>query len=124
MTELFNALYGEEVYDVSPPVAIVLGKSWQDLNEEERQLLSKILLAVKSSVDRVRILHQTKLDLSEWSAKPSRVIAFVAPAKGVGLYEVIRTDSTSIVFSDSPEVLMNDEPAKKRLWLALQTLFS
>jgi len=121
--ELFSTIYGEEVYNVPPPVTIVLGQSWKDLKSEERQLLTKILLAIRQTIDRVRILHQTKLDLSEWSAKPAQVIAFVAPAKGVALYEVIRTDSSAIIFSDSPDVLMTDDVAKKKLWLALQTLF-
>ena len=122
-TEQFNSIYCEEVYSVKPPVTIVLGKSWQDQKQEERQLLSKILQAVRLSIDRVRVLHQTKLDLSEWSAKPSQVIAFVPPPKGVGLYEVIQTESSSIIFSDPPNDLMNNEAAKKKLWLALQALF-
>jgi hypothetical protein len=123
INELFSSIYGEEVYDVPAPVTIVLGQPWKELKLEERQLLTKILLAVKQPIDGVRILSQTKLDLSEWSAKPSRVIAFVPPAKGVGLYEVIRTGFSSIVFSESPDALIAKEAAKKKLWQALQTLF-
>src|SRR5436190_19095065 len=103
--ELFSSIYGEEVYDVPAPVTIVLGQPWKVLTPEERQLLTKILLAIKQPIDRVRILHQTKLDLSEWSAKPSQVIAFVPPAKGVGLYDVISTETSSIIFSDSTEAI-------------------
>jgi hypothetical protein len=122
-SEVFNSTYGEEVYAIAPPVTVVLGQPWQDLNNEERQLLSKILAAIRQSMERVRILHQTKLDLSEWSAKPGQIIAFVPPAKGVGLYEVFRTDSSSIIFADPLTVLLINEPAKKKLWSALQTMF-
>jgi hypothetical protein len=121
--ELFSAIYSEEIYDVSPPVTIVLSRSWPELKPEERQLLSKILLAIGQSIDRVRIVSQTKLDLSEWSARPSQVIAFVPPAKGVNLYEVIRTDASSIIFSDSLEFFLTNESAKKTLWAALKAMF-
>lgn len=120
---VFKTIYEEDVYSIPFPVTIVIGIPWNELKEDHRQLLNKILKAVKLSLEAVRILHQASLDLSSWSEKPGRMVAFVAPPKGFKHYEVIQTGETSVVFSDPLEFLNTDEAAKRNLWIALRALF-
>jgi DNA polymerase III psi subunit len=119
----FKALYSEEVYSFSSPVTIVIEVPWADINDSQRQLLSKILLAVKQSLESVRVLSLQKFDLSSYQEKPSKIIAFITPPKGFGLYEVVKTGDTSVIFSDSLETLITDDSAKRKLWAALKEMF-
>ena len=120
---IFKTIHPEEVYSVPPPVTIVIGVPWSELKQGHRELLSKILLAVKHSIDSVRIVHQSMLDLSAWVEKPTHLIAFLSPPKGLAPYEVIQADETSLVISDPFEILIEDEAAKRKLWVALKALF-
>jgi DNA polymerase III psi subunit len=85
-------------------------------------LLSKILTAVKLSLDAVVIWQQPKFDLSAWAEKPTKVLCF-APADGLPKLEVLPAQSTLVVVSlPLPELMTNDE-AKKKLWGALRMMF-
>ena len=119
----FKTIFGVEVYQIASPVAVVIAVPWNDIKEDQRQLLSKILQAVRLSIDSVRILHLTQFDLSSFEEKPSRILAFVAPPKGLASYEVVHTGETSVIFSDTLESLISDDGAKRKLWGALKGLF-
>ena len=120
---VFKTIYSEEVYSVPTPVTVVLGAPWKEMKEGDQQLLSKILQAVRLSLDAVRFIYQPHFDLSAWSEKPQRMIAFVPPPKGLSAYEVIQTGETSVIFSDPLEFLNTDDAAKRKLWNTLKTLF-
>ncbi len=120
---IFKTIYSEEVYSIPSPVTVVFGVPWKDVKEDDKQLLSKILQAVRLSLDAVRFIHQPHLDLSAWTEKPRRMIAFVPPPKGLSAYEVIQTGETSVIFSDPLEILNTDDAAKRKLWNTLKTLF-
>ncbi|NOT76558.1 MAG: hypothetical protein HOP08_16640 [Cyclobacteriaceae bacterium] len=120
----FKSVYGEEVYSIPTPVTVIIGISWNDIKEEQRVLLSKILQAVRLSLESVRIVEMTPFDLSAMIEKPSKVLAFLAPPKGLASYEVVQTGDTSIIFSDPLDILMTDDAAKRKLWNTLKSLFS
>ena len=120
---IFKTIYSEEVYSIPSPVTVVLGMPWNEVKENDQQLLSKILQAVRLSLDGVRFIHQPHFDLSVWSEKPQRMIAFVPPPKGLSAYQVIQTGETSVIFSDPLEILNTDDAAKRKLWNTLKTLF-
>ena len=120
---LFKTIYPEEVYSIPPPLAVVIGIPWAEVNDAQRLLLSRILQAIRLSVDGVRIVHQASLDLSAWGEKPAQVIAFLSPPKGLASYESIETGKASVVFSDPLEILVTDDQAKRKLWNILKTLF-
>ena len=122
-TSAFKTIYREEVYSISSPVTVIIGVPWADINDEQRQLLSKILLAVKQSLDSVRILSLSSFDLSSYHEKPSKAIAFITPPKGLGLYEVVQTNEAAVIFSDSLNALLVDDAAKRKLWAALKEMF-
>ncbi len=116
-------IYFEEIYQVLPKTTIMISTPWSEVKDDQRLLLSNILLAVKLSLDSVRIIHQSQFDLMSLEEKPSRMIAFLAPPKGLALYEVIHTGETSVVFSEPLENLNLDDGAKRKLWSSLKALF-
>src|SRR5215218_3189836 len=88
---LFKSTFNEEVYDIAVPLTVVIGVPWASLKDEQVDLLSKILVAVGKALGGVRIIHQDPFDMSAWSEKPGRAIAFVAPPRGLARYEIIPT---------------------------------
>ncbi|MFM9839438.1 MAG: hypothetical protein ACKVOQ_14310 [Cyclobacteriaceae bacterium] len=123
MKEIFESTYPEELYLIQPRVTVVIPVGWMEMKEEEKVLLSKILNAVKQSLDSVVIRQQPHLDLSVWAEKPERVLCFSA-AEGLPKFEVLPAQGTSVIVSlPLPELLTNDE-AKKKLWAGLKVMFS
>lgn len=122
MQTVFEATYPEDLYLIAPKVTVVLPVPWAEVKEEEKALLSKILTAVKLSLDAVVIRQQPKFDLSTWAEKPAKVLCF-APADGLPKFEVLPAQNTMLVVSlPLPELMTNDE-AKKKLWGALRVMF-
>ncbi len=123
MQEIFESTYPEELYLIQPRVTVVIPVPWAEVKEEEKVLLSKILNAVKQSLDSVVIRQQTHLDLSMWAEKPERVLCF-SPAEGLPKFEVLPAQGTSVIVSlPLPELITNDD-AKKKLWAGLKVMFS
>ncbi len=120
----FKSIYGEEVYSITAAVTVIIGVPWIEVKEDQRQLLSKILVAIGQSIESVRLLHLAQFDLSAYHEKPSRIIAFVNAPKGLSSYEIVQTGETSVIFSDSLEILISDDASKRKLWNTLKTLFS
>lgn len=119
----FKIIYPEETYVVPPRVTVILDVPWSSLSSGDTVLLAKILGAVRLSLEAVRIVHQPALDLASWKEKPARILAFVKPPAGIAKYEVIQTDKTAMIISDSLAVLGGDEASKRKLWNALSALF-
>jgi hypothetical protein len=123
MQEIFESTYPEELYLIKPRVTVVIPVPWTEVKEAEKTLLSKILGAVKQSLDSVVIRQQHHLDLSTWLEKPERVLCF-SPAEGLPKFEVLLAHGTSLIVSlPLPELLVNDE-AKKKLWAGLKVMFT
>jgi hypothetical protein len=123
MQEIFESTYPEELYLIKPRVTVVIPVPWAEVKEEEKVLLSKILNAVKQSLDSVFIRQQSHLDLSAWTKKPERVLCF-SPAEGLPKFEVLPGNGSSVIVSlPLPELMANDE-AKKKLWVGLKVMFS
>ena len=120
----FKTIYPEEVYSIPSLVNVVIDTPWTELPAEHQQLLSKILASVRLSLDSVRIVYQRELDLSFWNEKPSRLVAFVQPPKGIETYEALSIGNTSMVLSEPLSSLVNDEASKRKLWDALRNLFA
>jgi len=116
-------IYTEEIYKVKPLPTVLLSKPWTQVNELEKELLIKILLAVKLSLDKVTVKYQDTFDLSTWSDKPNKLIYFGPVPAGIPNYEVIDVNGVSLIASESLENLLANDPARKRLWGALRQLF-
>jgi DNA polymerase III psi subunit len=125
MTDPFvESLYSEELYQPFPKTSIVIGIPWEKVSEEERQLLAKILGAIKLNLDSVRVVEQSQFNLSSWVEKPETVLCFSSASDALNKYEVIEVNGTSLILSDSLSELTADDVSKRKLWLALKQLFS
>lgn len=123
MYSVFETTFPEELYLLHPKVTVIIPVPWAEVKDEEKILLSKILSAVKQSLDSVVIIQQPKLDLSVFSEKPQRVLCF-SPAEGLPKFEALPAHGASVIISlQLAELLLNDE-AKKKLWAGLRVMFS
>jgi hypothetical protein len=120
---ILENLYTEELYQVPPRLLVVISKPWSQVSEEERTVLTKMLVAVKLSLAAVHILHRTELSLNDLAAfNLEKVLCFGASLKGASkLYEHVVIDRTSVIVADALESL--DDVKKKNLWLALKQMF-
>ena len=121
---LFESIYQEHLFSLTIPPTVIVNQPWEKISIEERTLLSKILGALRLSLDSVSIKNQTSLDLSNWQQKPKQVIFFGDPVKGIQQYEVIEANGVSIVTSESLSDLLKNDASRKKLWLALKQQFS
>ncbi len=121
---LFESIYSEQLFSVTIPPTVIVSQPWEKITIDERTLLSKILGALRLSLDSVSVKHQTTLDLSSWIQKPKHVIYFGDPVKGLQQYEVIEANGVSIVTSESLTDLLKNDASRKKLWLALKQQFS
>ena len=121
---LFDSIFTEELFALSPPPAIIIDQPWESVTSSERLLLEKILAAVKQSFNSISIHQQVSLDLSHWVEKPKQVIYFGKPVKGVPSYEVVEANGVAIVAADRLSDLSQNDEARKKLWQALRKQFS
>jgi hypothetical protein len=123
MQEIIESTYHEELYFTRQKVVAVIPVPWIEVTDEEKVLLSKILAAVKQSLDSVVIKHQPLFDLSSWLEKPERVICF-SSAEGLPKYEVLPAQGTSVIVALPLSELLSNDEAKKKLWGGLKAMFS
>jgi DNA polymerase III psi subunit len=121
---LFESIYTEQLFSVAIPPSIIITLPWEKIGSEERNLLSKILGALRLSLDSVSVKHQITLDLSNWAQKPKHLIYFGDQVKGLQQYEVIEANGVSIVTSESLSDLLKNDSSRKKLWQALKQQFS
>lgn len=124
MTDTTSAIFTEELYNIGPKPTIILTKSWAEVQPAEREQLSKILLALKLSLERVTIVYQSTLNLGALVAKPERVIYFGTLPAGLTHYEYLQVQGVGLVASEDLAQLLTNDPARKKLWIALKQLFS
>lgn len=124
MNAVEKTIYTEELYSIQLLPTVLLTKPWLEVSDAEKEQLSKILSALKLPLERVTIKFQPAFNLSGWNEKPEKLIYFGALPAGISYYEVIDVNGVSLVASESLEVLLGDESARKRLWGALRQLFS
>src|SRR5574337_397312 len=98
---LFESTYNEDIYRFNCPTTVIVDKPWNEIGLTEKELLSKILAAVRLTMDAVSIKYQSKFDLSNCLQKPKHVISFCNVPEGIPLYEPIMANDISIVAADS-----------------------
>jgi hypothetical protein len=116
-------LYTEDLYQVPSKVVVVVPKPWSEITEDERMVLSKMLVAVKLSMAHVHIVSRAQFSLEDFNAFPPQKIlafgsAFHASSK---LYEHLTVNGTSVILADALGQL--DDARKKSLWQALRQMF-
>jgi hypothetical protein len=116
-------LYTEELYKTPFRVIVVISRPWAEVSEEDRAVLSKMLVAVKLSLASVQIINMKEFGLNDLGAfSPSKVLAFGASIRSdAKMYEHFTLDGVSVIMAESLEKL--DDAKKKSLWLALKQMF-
>jgi DNA polymerase III psi subunit len=102
----------------------VIASTWEKLGEKERELLARIISALKISIDSVTINSQKALDVTYFAGKTNKLIFFGETPAGVARYEVLESADLSFICSESLTQLIDNESARKQLWLGLRKLFS
>jgi hypothetical protein len=121
---VYPFLYQEELYRPAGSIMIVMDEPWNDLREEDKTLLSKILGSVKISLEGVQVLHARHTQVESLKLYgASKVIAFGATVKEcTSLYVCQTVGSVSVITSEALHVL--DDGKKKSLWGALRQMFA
>jgi hypothetical protein len=119
----YEFLYQEDIYQITDTILVLIDRPWEELREEDKTLLSKIMGAVKVSLDRTQVLNMPSTDLATLSIyNPDKVISFgVSLAEGNELYKCLSKEKTTFILSDSLALL--DDARKKSLWGALKQMF-
>ena len=122
--EIFGSTYPEEVFQIKPRPVVVINEAWSKLGDNERQLLTKIISALRISIDAVTIVSQPVLDVSQYYHKASHLIYFGKLPAGVTYYDVLQSGDLSFICAENLSQLVDNEPARKLLWQGLKKLFS
>ncbi len=122
--EIFATTYPEEIFRIKPKPVVVINEVWEKLGKKERELLTKIISALRISIDSITIVSQPSLDITLFAGKTHYLIYFGDLPKGFSHYEVLESNDISYVCSASLTQLLENEPARKQLWVSLRKLFS
>lgn len=122
--EIFEATFPEEIYHLRFRPVVVIGEGWSKLGDKERELLKKIISALRISLDEVTIVSQSALDVTQYNHKASQLIYFGNVPAGVSYYEVLHFGDLSFICAESLAQLLENEPARKQLWQGLKKMFS
>jgi hypothetical protein len=122
-SSVLENLYTEDLYQVPSKVVVVVPKPWSEITEDERAVLSKMLVAVKLSMAHVQVVSQDHFSLEDFNAfPPQKVLAFGSTFNGSSkLYEHLTVKGTSVILADALGQL--DDTKKKSLWQALRQMF-
>src|SRR5688572_25064686 len=120
---ILENLYQEELYRIPGKVIVVVSRPWEEIPDDDRILLSKILGSVKLSLASVQIKIYQEFSIKDFYAiAPTNIIVFGATLKNFPTkYEPISVDNISIIMAD--ELYQLDDLKKRSLWLALKQIF-
>jgi len=122
--EVFDTTYQEEIFQIKPKSVVVINEVWEKLGEKERELLSKIIAALKISIDSITIVSQPTLDITSFAGKANKLIYFGDSPVGISRYEVLESGDLPFVCSENLTQLIDNEASRKQLWIALKRLFT
>jgi DNA polymerase III psi subunit len=121
--ENFSTVFQEELYHIPAKPIVALAVNWSSIRESEKVLLEKILVSVRLSLNHVCVTTTNKLDVLQWTDKPSQVIAFGIDAPGLSRHELIEIHDIRLIVASSLADLETDQEAKKKLWNSLRQMF-
>ena len=115
-------LFNEEIYSVPPIVTIVINRPWEEISEEHRVLLSKILGSVKISLSSIRVIQRDAVTLEDLRILGNPKFLLFGTQAPVNNYENVQAQGFSLIRADELHTL--DDAKKKSLWGALKTMFA
>jgi hypothetical protein len=123
-TFITQSLFQEDLYQLPSRVLVVINKPWEQLADNDRTVLSKMLVAVRLSLAAVQIIEKTEFTLADIAPlSPSKVLVFGTrlqpPTKP---YELVMVEGVPVITAESLDLL--DDVKKKNLWTALKQMFA
>jgi hypothetical protein len=115
-------LFNEELYSVPPVVTVLVNKPWEEISEEHRVLLSKILGSVKINLSSIRIIKRDAVTLEDLRMLGNAKFLLFGTQAPVNNYENVQAQGFSVIRADELHTL--DDAKKKSLWSALKTMFA
>lgn len=122
--EVFRTTFQEEIFQIKQKPIVVINETWEQLGNKERELLTKIISALKISFDAITVVSQPSLQITSYHNKTNKLIYFGELTAGVLHYEMLESGNLSFICSESLTQLTDNEPARKQLWQGLRRLFS
>ena len=121
--EIIESTFQEELYSIPPKTVVAIPTPWKSISDAEKALLEKILGAVKLSINHVKVVHATQLDVLKWPDKPSHVLAFGLEMTGFSLYEPFEVQDIKLIIAPTLSALETDKEGKQKLWAGLKKVF-
>lgn len=115
-------LFSEELYTIPPVLTVVINTPWENVNEDHRTLLAKILGAVKVGLASARVVHKLAVNMDDLAEMNSPRILIFGTQAPINPYEHIQAQGFSVIRADEFAAL--DDAKKKSLWLALKNMFA
>ena len=122
--EIFETTFSEELFQIKFKPIVVINEGWNKLDDKERELLTKIISALRISIDAITIVTRPGLDVTYFQQKTNHLLYFGILPAGVSYYEVLQSGDLSFICSESLAQLVDNEQARKQLWQGLRKLFS
>jgi DNA polymerase III psi subunit len=122
--EVFSTTYQEEIFQIKEKPIVVINVTWEQFGSKERELLTKIISALKISIDSITVISQPTLQITSYHNKTNKLIYFGELPVGVSHYEMLESGDLSFICSESLTQLIDNETARKQLWQGLRKLFS
>jgi len=118
-----ESLFNEDLYQLPPRVLIILAEPWEEVSEDSRTLVAKILSSVRLSLPVVHIITRSDFSVDDLAAfAPTRIISFGSVFKSAHKpYENTVVGNTSVIVAD--RLVQLDDAKKKSLWQALRVMF-
>jgi hypothetical protein len=117
-------LFQEDLYQLPSRVIVVVAQPWESISENERTVLSKMLVAVRLSLASVQIIQKNEFAIADLRPlSPSKVLVFGSKVQQASKqYEMITLDGIPVIVAESLGQL--DDLKKKNLWIALKQMFA
>lgn len=121
--EFFDSVFQEEIYQIKSKPLVVIEQPWEKLGASEKELLSKIIGALKIPLDAINIVVRPALQPEEFNAQDVKMIYFGKNLGDYKTYEPHQVSGASFICSESLSQLLTNDAGKKQLWLAMKKLF-
>lgn len=121
---LTNSIFNDEIYSIKSRPVIVLDRTWNNIKEEEKALLERIIHVAKISLNDVDIIASQSLEILQRADRPPIAIAFGLDVPGLPQNEILDVQGTrTILTSDLRALADADKESKQKLARALSELF-
>jgi hypothetical protein len=121
---LAQHLYQEDLYNIPGRVLVVLPNSWESISEADRNVLIRMVNAVRLNFAAISVIERTSLSTQDiQTLAPEKILSFGVPLSPMpALYTLSSMNDIPLIAADRLEHL--DDAKKKILWGVLKQMFA